>query len=320
MNSFPNKILLATDGSEDANLAARAAIELSNRTASELHIVHVWHDVPTPHFHTFVRAQLRQEAEEVLQKQIERIEQAGGTVAEAHLREGRTIDEILDLSEELEVGLLIVGSRGLGGVRRIVLGSVSEGIVHHARRPVLVMRGGENAWPPSRVIVGDDSSDDAREAAQLATRIGKLFGTTALLVRAYPRLPETDPEGRELDPRLVNDALRREQRTLEGRAAEIEEASGIRPRAQIAVGDTAASLIEAAEEAAPERALIAVGSRGLDAVQRLRLGSVSTKVLRAARGPVLIVNPGPRERRIVRQHSSTQPLTSPAPGSKIHTI
>ena len=116
MNRFPNKLLLATDGSEDADLAARAAIELSTRTASELHVVHVWHDAPTPHFDSFVRTQLRQEAEETFQKQLERIEQAGGTVAKAHLREGRTIDEILDLSEELEVGPLIVGSRGLGGV------------------------------------------------------------------------------------------------------------------------------------------------------------------------------------------------------------
>ena len=147
MNSFPNKILLATDGSEDATLAARAAIELSNRTASELHVVHVWHDVPTPHLHSFVRAQLKQEAEETLQKQLERIEHSGGTVAQAHLREGRTIDEILDLSEELDVGLLIVGSRGLGGVRRMLLGSVSEGIIHHSRRPVLVVPGGQYARP-----------------------------------------------------------------------------------------------------------------------------------------------------------------------------
>jgi nucleotide-binding universal stress UspA family protein len=304
MNSFPNKILLATDGSEDATLAARAAIELSNRTASELHVVHVWHDVPTAHFQSYVRAQLRQEAEEVLKKQLEHIEQAGGTVAKAHLREGRTVDEILDLSEELEVGLLIVGSRGLGGVRRIVLGSVSEGIVHHSHVPVLVMRGGQDAWPPLRVIIGDDSSEDAREAGELATSIGKLFGATALLVRAFPRLPDTDPEGRELDPRMVDDALRREQRALEGRAAEIEDASGIRPRTKIAVGDPAASLIEAAEEAAPERALITVGSRGLDAVQRLRLGSVSTKVLRASGGPVLIVNPSPRDRRITHVRPS----------------
>src|SRR5919199_281299 len=108
-------------------------------------------------------------------------------------------------------------------------------------------------------------------------------------------LPATDPEGRGLDPRMVNDELRGEKRAVEARAKEIEEASGIRPRIRIAVGDPAASLIEAAEEGAPERALIAVGSRGLGAVQRLRLGSVSTKVLRASRGPVLIINPGSRE-------------------------
>jgi nucleotide-binding universal stress UspA family protein len=126
MNALTTRILLATDGSEDAYLAARAAVDLSQKADSELHVVHAWYDVPTPHTHSFVRAQLRQEAQEVLDRQVEKIEDVGGVVAEAHLREGRTIDEILDLSEELQVGLLIVGSRGLGGVKRILMGSVSE--------------------------------------------------------------------------------------------------------------------------------------------------------------------------------------------------
>jgi hypothetical protein len=63
------------------------------------------------------------------------------------------------------------------------------------------------------------------------------------------------------------------------------------------VGNPAASLIEAAEGGAPERRLIAVGSRGLGTVQRLRVGSVPTKVLRATRGPVLIVHRDRRETR-----------------------
>ncbi len=147
-----------------------------------------------------------------------------------------------------------------------------------------------------------------------------MFGTTALPVRAYPGLPEADPEGRELDPRMFDDALRREKRVLEARAAEIEEASGIRPRAKIAVEDSAVSLIEAAEDAAPERALIAVGSRGLGAVQRLRVGSVSTEILRASREQVLVVTPGPSDRRVARQHPWTQPLTSPVPGGSVHTV
>jgi nucleotide-binding universal stress UspA family protein len=188
-----------------------------------------------------------------------------------------------------------MGSRGIGPVKRLVMGSVSEGVVHHARCPVLVLRGGQAAWPPSRVVIGDDGSDDAKKAAQLAARIGKLSGTAALLVRAYPRLPETDPEGRELDPRIVDDELRGEERALDARAAQIEDASGIRPRVRVDVGDPAACLIEAAEEGTPEKTLLAVGSRGLGAVRRLRLGSVSTKVLRASRGPVLVVKSGPDE-------------------------
>jgi nucleotide-binding universal stress UspA family protein len=295
MNGFPNKILLATDGSEDAALAASAAIGLSNRTASELHVVHTWQSVPSARFESFIRSHSKQQAEELLAEQEKVIEASGGKIASTHLREGRAIDEILDLAGELEAGLIVMGSRGMGPLKRLAVGSVSEGVVHHARCPVLVLRGGQAAWPPSRVVIGDDGSDDAREAGELAARIGKLFGTAALLVRAYPTLPATDPEGRKLDPRMVDDELKDETRALEARAAEIEDDLGIRPRVRIDVGDPAASLIEAAEEGAPERALIAVGSRGLGAVQRLRVGSVSTKVLRASRGPVLIVNPGLHE-------------------------
>lgn len=54
------------------------------------------------------------------------------------------------------------------------------------------------------------------------------------------------------------------------------------------MGDAAASLLEAAEEHAPERTLLTVGSRDLGAIGRMRLGSVSTKVVHAAKGPVLV--------------------------------
>lgn len=277
MNSFPTKILLATDGSEDAALAAQAAVDLSNKAGSELHVVHVWHDVPTPHFHSFVRAELEREAREVLNKQVEIIKGAGGVVAKAHLRRGRTIDEILDLSEEVEAGLLVLGSRGLGGVKRVLMGSVSEGIVHHAERPVLVMRGGENAWPPTRIVVGDDSSEDAKKAGELAADIGKLFEAQALLVRAYPK-------------HLNDDALRQAERELEDRAGRLEGSLESRPETKViaTASDPAVAILETAQEEDQVPTLIAVGSRGLGPISRVRLGSVSTKVVRAARGPVLV--------------------------------
>lgn len=293
---FPKRILLATDGSEDAALAARAATDLAEATKARLHVVHVW-QAPLGDFAAFSEiysTYYKSQAQEVLAEQVNDIEARGGKVAEAHLRErvGAVADEILDVAEELGAGLIIVGSRGLGSVGRLALGSVSEGVVHHAQRPVLVMRGGKGAWPPQRVIIGNDGSETARQTAKLAAEMVKPFGVNGVLVRCYPEMPEIDVEGRTLDPRLVDDALRRAQRVLEERAEELTGILGRRPRVRIAVGEPARTIVEAASEGDERKALVAVGSRGLGAVGRMRLGSVSTKVLRGTEGPVLIYPSG----------------------------
>jgi nucleotide-binding universal stress UspA family protein len=197
----------------------------------------------------------------------------------------------------------------MGPVKRLVMGSVSEGVVHHTRCPVLVLRGGQAAWPLSRVVIGDDGSDDAGKAAHLAAKIGKPFGTTALLLQAYPSLPETDPEGRALDPRMVDDELRREKRSLQARAAKIDEASGIRPRARIAVGDAAACLIEAAEEEATERTLIVVRSRGLGAVERLAAGERLHQGLEGFQGAGASRQPGSSRNGEARVRAGRSPVS-----------
>jgi nucleotide-binding universal stress UspA family protein len=282
----PAKILLATDGSEDAALAARAAADMARKTGSELHVVHAWHGVPSTRFQSYIRTQAQQEAREVLAEQVERIKGDGANVAEAHLREGPAVDEILDLAEEVGADLIVIGSRGLGPVKRVVLGSVSEGVVHHATRPVLVLRGG--GWPPERVVIGDDGSAAAKKAGEMASSIGELFGARTALVRAYPELPEGDPVGRALDPRVVDDVLHRAEQNLHERSEELGRLVGKRPRMEIAAGDAAVALLDKVQAGDETRALIAVGSRGLGLGRRLRLGSVSTEVLRAAGGPVLI--------------------------------
>ncbi len=75
------------------------------------------------------------------------------------------------------------------------------------------------------------------------------------------------------------------------RSRELESRLGSRPKARLVAGDAASSLLEAAEEDALERTLVAVGSQGLGAIGRMGLGCASTKVVRAARGPVLVHPP-----------------------------
>lgn len=288
---MPEKVLLATDGSKDAALAARAAADACEGTGAELHVVHVWFNIPTARLRPFMHAELRKLGQELLEGGVKQVEDSGGRVAETHLIEGRAPEEILNLAEELGADLLVIGGRGLGPVGRIALGSVSEAVVHHARSPVLVLRGGGDAWPPERVVFGDDGSRATRAAADLGADLCALHGARAVLVHAYPRLPEVDAEGRESDPRIVDDELRKAEQTLLGRSRELEGRLGSRPKTRLVVGEAASCLLEAAEEETPERTLVAVGSRGLGAMGRMRLGSVSTKVVRAARGPVLVHPP-----------------------------
>jgi nucleotide-binding universal stress UspA family protein len=290
------KVLLATDGSKDAALAVRAAVDVCERTGAELHVVHVWYSVPTARLRLFMRAELKKLGSELLEEGVKRVEDSGGLVSGAHLVEGRAADEILDLAGQIGAGLIVIGSRGLGPVGRIALGSVSEAVIHHSDWPVLVLRGGEDAWPPERVIFGDDGSEAARAAGDLGASLCGHHGAQALMLRAYPRLPEVDAAGRGFDPRIVDDELRRAEKALLERSRKLESRLGSRPKARLVVGDAAASLLEAAEEDAPQRTLLAVGSRDLGVIGRMRLGSVSTKVVHAAKGPIL-VHPAPRGER-----------------------
>ena len=141
MSIFPTKILLATDGSEEAKLAGRTAADLAKSHDSQLHVVYV--EPAPPMIDQFAdpgpeRATL--ESRELLDEQVKHIEEAGGTVTEAHLRFGRPDEQIVRVGEAVGAGLIVTGSRGHGGLRRALLGSVSDSVVRHAHCPVLVIR------------------------------------------------------------------------------------------------------------------------------------------------------------------------------------
>jgi nucleotide-binding universal stress UspA family protein len=141
MSIFPTKILLATDGSAEAQLAATTAADLHKSTNSELHVVYVGELMPTFLAQTELEpAEHEREAQQLLDEQVRKVEEAGGTVKEAHLRLGRADEEIVDLADSLDIGLIVMGSRGRGRIRRALMGSVSDSVVRHAHCPVTIVR------------------------------------------------------------------------------------------------------------------------------------------------------------------------------------
>jgi nucleotide-binding universal stress UspA family protein len=151
MSIFPTKILLATDGSENANLASSIAADLAKSTNSELHVVYVGH-MPSIFYESpgaivldpDLQSRMEEDAEEgaraKLKDQVQKIREAGTEVAGVHTRVGFPDAEIVGLAERLSAGLIVMGSRGLGPLRRALMGSVSDSVVRHAHCPVLVVR------------------------------------------------------------------------------------------------------------------------------------------------------------------------------------
>lgn len=146
---FPNKILLATDGSEEANLASSTAADLAKSTNSELHVVCVEHtlavfyELPGTILDPALQSRMDVGVEEAtktkLNEQVRKLREAGGEITGVHAWVGDPDAEIVGLAGRLGAGLIVVGSRGLGPLRRALMGSVSDSVVRHAHCPVLVV-------------------------------------------------------------------------------------------------------------------------------------------------------------------------------------
>ena len=93
--------------------------------------------------------ELRHQAQDILDEQAKKIEQAGGKIAQKHLRlaehhpgfEHHPSDDVVGVAEEIGAGLIVLGSRGLGGMRRALMGSVSDSVVQACPLP-----GNGGAW------------------------------------------------------------------------------------------------------------------------------------------------------------------------------
>jgi nucleotide-binding universal stress UspA family protein len=141
-------IVVGTDGSETAQKAVDAAVELAKLSGAQLELVSAYEPVS--------RARLRDEARHVpadLQWMVNPREDVDATLADAaelvaesgvqartYAREGDPADAILDVAEELAADLIVVGNKGMTGAKRFLLGSVPNKVSHHAPCAVMIIR------------------------------------------------------------------------------------------------------------------------------------------------------------------------------------
>lgn len=141
-----HKILTAYDGSKASKKALEKALELTKLTpGAKLDVIHVY---DFPRFYVAegflpISPEVHQEFYDMAQKTVDDAAarlQAAGVSGHTELVQGSPSQAILEYANQNEHDVIIIGSRGLGGIREFVLGSVSHNVVQHARIPVLVVK------------------------------------------------------------------------------------------------------------------------------------------------------------------------------------
>lgn len=294
------RVLIATDGSQPSEVALELAASIVWPPDSVIRLVSVIEPVEavlSGAWAPSIAEDIEEQADELLASADVVLEHAArelsasGTQVEREVMRGRAASCIVEDARRFGADLIIIGSRGHGGISSMLLGSVSAEVADHSACPVLVAR-----LPRlTRVVLGTDGSEYA-QAAEDWLRRWPIFAHSAIEVTsvAFLGMPWTSglalsayaggEEYAESGRQIMDD-----HRRIAEVSAERLRAAGLRASARVAEGDAAHELIRVAHD--DQADLVVVGTHGRTGLARLIMGSVARNVMLHAPCSVLIIRP-----------------------------
>nr|WP_120491580.1 universal stress protein [Corynebacterium lactis] len=291
-----NIIVCAVDGSEASKTAVKWAANTAVKRGEPLRLVSSYSMpqflyaegmVPPQELYDDLEAETLEKINEA--KEIA-VSFAPDVDVSHQIEEGSPIDMLLDLSEQAT--MVVMGSRGLGGLSGMVMGSVSAAVVSHASCPVVVVREDnlvteETKYGP--VVVGVDGSDVSEKATEYAFREADARGAELIAVHTWMDMQVQASLAGLSAAQNKWQVVEDEQKALLGhRLAKYSEKY---PDVQIKKVVTRDRPVRALADASEGAQLLVVGSHGRGGFKGMLLGSTSRALLQAAPCPMMVVRP-----------------------------
>jgi nucleotide-binding universal stress UspA family protein len=294
--ALSNTVLVATDLSEAADEAIRQGSAIAAEGGGKLVVCHVVHESlrSAPLFPQGVQADMEavlsneQRAAAAVEERVIAITGREAGTFEVQISAGSADAEVLNVAEEIGAILIVTGSRGHSGIRRLLLGSVAERIARYAHCPVLIARKHE---PTGRIIAATDLSSIAEIAVRLAGEMAARRGAQLIVLHSLDMVPSaalgaTVPFGGLPvipPPELVAQARAAADEALVG----VLDRASVKGERHVTEGDAASAILRMADQNGAD--MIVVGTHGRTGLARVALGSVAEKVVRGAHCSVLVV-------------------------------
>jgi len=287
------RVLLPVDFSDVTEAVVQSAKVLGQKFKPKFYLLHVitplvYVSVPESMVVDVIDASVIEEIEQIKRKNAENFlrnlaKMLEGFEVEIAIDVGNPADVILEKEELYDVDLTILGGHEKSLVERILLGSTSEAVAKHSKRPVLVIKG-HALEKLSPVVLGYDFSEAADGMIEFMLRLLKPFGSKVVLVHVDEEieLPLLKKLGLDLkeqirekkEEKLKELCQRFKDGGMECEAIFVEERSPVE------------GILKVAEEKGAE--MVAVADRGLSGLKRILMGSVSLGVLRKSPVPTLV--------------------------------
>jgi nucleotide-binding universal stress UspA family protein len=296
------KILLATDGSESAQAAVDCLIRFPFPRDSEVTVLTVIDRDIFKNEEVSDRIGEQQDAlmetekvvqaaaQELLAQQAARLRKAGWSES-SELRIGHPAEQIVRLAEQLDSDCIIIGSHGMSGMKRFLLGSVSDHVLRYAPCSVLIVKKHDQhcagSGKPLRMLLSYDDSAPARRAAEFCASLplGEQTEVTALTVLPLVTLYRQDI--RQRLSWLWQEKKKQALATLEGVAEKIGLTTPHVETQLREAPDVSDEILHAATELSSD--LIVLGHKGKGAIKTFLLGSTTSRIAHHATCSVLAV-------------------------------
>ena len=326
-----DSIVSATDFSEASNRALTFGADMASRLSASLHVLHVVPDEggyttkPELPMHDAerLRRNLTEQLADVLPEDVAENEEAVDAT-KALVGSPDVADAVERYATEVAAGLLVIGTHGRGGVRRLLLGSVAERIIRHTTRDVLAVRKRARTGPIKHILVPVDFSVHSEQAVRRGKQLAALYDARVSLLfvaeqRTVPVFSDTGLPSftvREMDDTMVENAPRalaaldakvsvgsrneesndesspkenspKENSPKEGSDDSAHEDAAVETAHHVRRGGVDEAIIDFVEEETVD--LIVMGSHGVSGTERKLLGNTTAQVLRSASSPVYVV-------------------------------
>jgi nucleotide-binding universal stress UspA family protein len=292
MTDLVNKILWATDFSDEAREAFTYADIFAKTFGAEILGLHVLPGFSPEHYQSAIVVinELKKRTEHMMNVAVEKFEsfqKAKGVTFEYFIKDGNAAKVIVETAEDQKADLIVIGRKGLSAIERLFIGNVANQVLRHSSIPILITKKKSGKPRFKKILVPTDFSEQEELERDYAWKLAKGFDADITLLHIL------ELHDYEFPPRVLDEMLDSVLKKLKQRRRREKEDIKVTEDVTRAI-DAPVGIVDYADMHKMD--LLVISTCGQSKLERFFLGSTTEKVISYSHTPIFVIPPSQRKK------------------------